>query len=897
MDKKSKHKQKSKDKEKHKDRKKDHKHKHSKSKSRKKDSDSSASSGSDSGEGTLEEQLARNRAAVRATRDLLYQQPEVRGDLRELLRHIDAGEAMQLDGIADKGLRKHLQELFKHLHLHCTRKGLYLKRPGAQPVLGLLSAVIAETPAVLASDVHPAVANGTQKRAVAGPAMPPRELLDAAAEVAEQMAAEEAAEEELLVGPMPPEIEAEYGSATGDERSAEVGRILRFLDAPDKDPDAYDLLGTEPTSTAAEIKKRFWRLSLLTHPDKCPHPRAHVAFDAVAQAARALQDGNERAVIDKKRQDAQLMKEAVAAAADEERARQWRIVQGKATAEDLAGPVRPPEPAARGAWMTELPEERRPNAVPSQKAQTKFASQGIQRRGDTSAWTDTPTQKLQRLQQNYEASAALPSTVDPNAPSTATQQALEGFNNAQRGKTLLQQHQENVKKQQEQARKERKRKSKEAGTSAAEAATKPAWAGAHPWRPFDREKDMQPSAKKLTSQDMLKKTGTLAGAARRAFMNDTAGRIRNTHSQGSTMTSLPPSNQECSQPCPAHPYEVVGHHMMMQPTQPYGQPPTQQQHPFTTAFPLPAGSSAQHPFPQGAMPFPPGQPSPFTAGSGPLGAPPGGAGSFPVGSAAFTASTAPGSLAGTSFPQYVPQMPLQASASPATAVGPGSDQMRQFWQTQMQEVQLVGTDPAEFKNHQLPLARIKKIMKSDEDVRMISAEAPVLFARACEMFILELTLRSWNHSEENKRRTLQRNDIAAAITRTDIFDFLVDIVPREEREEPPQHVPAMPASGIPAPGMYYPGAPAPAPEHLAVSRPPVPFDPTMMQYWMQAQQQQQQQQQQQHQQQQQQWQQQQQQQHQQQQQPDAEDSERDGQPWALTPCGIIDVVDPHGPYQ
>ncbi len=41
------------------------------------------------------------------------------------------------------------------------------------------------------------------------------------------------------------------------------------------------------------------------------------------------------------------------------------------------------------------------------------------------------------------------------------------------------------------------------------------------------------------------------------------------------------------------------------------------------------------------------------------------------------------------------------------------------------------------------------------------------------MFILELTHRSWAHSEENKRRTLQRNDIAAAITRTDIFDFLV----------------------------------------------------------------------------------------------------------------------------
>jgi hypothetical protein len=46
-------------------------------------------------------------------------------------------------------------------------------------------------------------------------------------------------------------------------------------------------------------------------------------------------------------------------------------------------------------------------------------------------------------------------------------------------------------------------------------------------------------------------------------------------------------------------------------------------------------------------------------------------------------------------------------------------------------------------------------MKLDEGVRMISAEAPVMFAKACEMFIMELTLRAWTHTEENKRRTLQ----------------------------------------------------------------------------------------------------------------------------------------------
>ena len=79
----------------------------------------------------------------------------------------------------------------------------------------------------------------------------------------------------------------------------------------------------------------------------------------------------------------------------------------------------------------------------------------------------------------------------------------------------------------------------------------------------------------------------------------------------------------------------------------------------------------------------------------------------------------------------------------------------------------VGTEQ-DFKNHNdLPLARIKRIMKSDEDVRMISAEAPVLFAKACEMFILELTLRSWCYSEQNKRRTLQKEDIQTAIRKTE----------------------------------------------------------------------------------------------------------------------------------
>ena len=44
-----------------------------------------------------------------------------------------------------------------------------------------------------------------------------------------------------------------------------------------------------------------------------------------------------------------------------------------------------------------------------------------------------------------------------------------------------------------------------------------------------------------------------------------------------------------------------------------------------------------------------------------------------------------------------------------------NEQLRQFWIQQHREVQEVGTDPAEFKNHQLPLARIKKVGHSPSD--------------------------------------------------------------------------------------------------------------------------------------------------------------------------------------
>ncbi|XP_070024185.1 uncharacterized protein [Nicotiana sylvestris] len=97
-----------------------------------------------------------------------------------------------------------------------------------------------------------------------------------------------------------------------------------------------------------------------------------------------------------------------------------------------------------------------------------------------------------------------------------------------------------------------------------------------------------------------------------------------------------------------------------------------------------------------------------------------------------------------------------------------------FWKQQVEEI----LQASELKRKQeLPLARIRRVIKSNDQVKMVSAHAIVLFAKATEMFILELTLRAWMQAEQVKRRTLKRYDIARAIRNEELLDFLCDIVP------------------------------------------------------------------------------------------------------------------------
>ena len=88
------------------------------------------------------------------------------------------------------------------------------------------------------------------------------------------------------------------------------------------------------------------------------------------------------------------------------------------------------------------------------------------------------------------------------------------------------------------------------------------------------------------------------------------------------------------------------------------------------------------------------------------------------------------------------------------------------------------------------------------------------------MFIQELTLRSWFHAEEDKRRTVKRKDFAAAITHTDLYDFLA--VGLSLTACPPlPSIPPPPRTPDPSPAPYPNSNSKPLP-----CPPPPPLPPT-----------------------------------------------------------------------
>lgn len=72
----------------------------------------------------------------------------------------------------------------------------------------------------------------------------------------------------------------------------------------------------------------------------------------------------------------------------------------------------------------------------------------------------------------------------------------------------------------------------------------------------------------------------------------------------------------------------------------------------------------------------------------------------------------------------------------------------------------------------LPLSRIKTIMKFDPDTNLISHEALYLIAKSTELFIESLARESFQYTSQNKKKTIQKHDVDLAISATEALMFL-----------------------------------------------------------------------------------------------------------------------------
>ncbi|XVF73960.1 hypothetical protein PTKIN_Ptkin13bG0022900 [Pterospermum kingtungense] len=432
---------------------------------------------------------------------------------------IDDGQAVDIRGISERSLSKHLKKLFHSLNLKENGGRVFLLSSNSRPTLDVVGHLIqahtepkeqqptnsgsvkdapsipehAECGQVMDENNSERDDSAAPKRRVIGPAMPSAELLAAAAKLTEAQAdlreAELEEDNELFIGPPPPALVAEAESANEAERFEEVTRIMGV------EPDSpYDVIGANRNMSADNIKKKYWKLSLLVHPDKCPHPQAHQAFIKLNKAFKELQDPEKRKALDEKIKVEEQQEAFKAELRAMREAAQWRRLQGISMEGDdeLLTEVEVKAPPKRDEWMTTLPPERKPGVT---MQSTTFSKRSKEGRGDTSVWTDTPSERAQKAKMHYleayNEAAALASNEEEKKGSTSDADLVDKYNKEKRSKSLVQTHQE-------EAQKCPKKKSKQL-------AQKDEWEGKHPWKPWDREKDLVAGRQsvKLDTENMV----------------------------------------------------------------------------------------------------------------------------------------------------------------------------------------------------------------------------------------------------------------------------------------------------------------------------------------------------------------------------------------------------------
>lgn len=75
---------------------------------------------------------------------------------------------------------------------------------------------------------------------------------------------------------------------------------------------------------------------------------------------------------------------------------------------------------------------------------------------------------------------------------------------------------------------------------------------------------------------------------------------------------------------------------------------------------------------------------------------------------------------------------------------------------------------------QLPLSKIRNLMKLENSTGIISQDSAVAVAKATEFFIESLAKLSYNEVAPTKKKTIQKRDVERVIQSTDALLFLED---------------------------------------------------------------------------------------------------------------------------
>lgn len=80
------------------------------------------------------------------------------------------------------------------------------------------------------------------------------------------------------------------------------------------------------------------------------------------------------------------------------------------------------------------------------------------------------------------------------------------------------------------------------------------------------------------------------------------------------------------------------------------------------------------------------------------------------------------------------------------------------------------------KQTKFPVARIKRIMQKDEEVGKVAQATPVVISKALELFLARLVDEAHKVTVERSARRVEPYHLKQAIARTEILDFLKEIV-------------------------------------------------------------------------------------------------------------------------